>query len=130
MEDYTLDLKKLEDQLIKYKNTGKKVKAVIVTDYAGHPANWIKLSKLKRKYKFKLVNDNCHAVGASINKDRGYAVKFADLVSLSFHPVKHITTAEGGAILTNNKSYADKILLLRSHGVKRPKKKLDNIGPW
>lgn len=130
LEDYTLDLKKLEDLLIRYKNIGKKVKAVIVTDYAGHPANWVKLSRLKRKYKFKLVNDNCHAIGASIDKDRGYAVKFADLVSLSFHPVKHITTAEGGAILTNNKSYADKILLLRSHGVKRPKKKLDNIGPW
>lgn len=130
LEDYTLDIKKLEDLLIKYKCAGKKVKAVIVTDYAGHPADWINLYRLKKKYKFKLVNDNCHAVGASINKDRGYAVKFADLVSLSFHPVKHLTTAEGGAVLTNNKSYADKISLLRSHGVKRPKKKLDKIGLW
>ena len=130
LEDYTIDIKKLEDSLKKFKQTGKRVKAVIVTDYAGHPADWINLLRLKNKFNFKLVNDNCHAVGASINKNRGYAVKFADLVSLSFHPVKHITTAEGGAILTNNKFYADKISLLRSHGVKREKKKLDKIGLW
>ena len=58
-------------------------------------------------------------MGSSINKDKGYAVKFADIVTLSFHPVKAITTGEGGAILTNHKKFNTKIKLLREHGIER-----------
>ena len=65
--------------------------------------------------------------------DKGYACKYADLVSLSFHPVKTVTSAEGGAILTNNKYFADKAKLLRSHGIERDEKnywkyKVNNLG--
>ena len=130
LNDYALDTKKLEKLLLDYKKKKKQIKAVIVTDYAGHPADWIELFRLKKKFRFKLVNDNCHAIGAKINNNQGYAAKYADLVSLSFHPVKNITTGEGGAILTNNKNYADKIELLRSHGVKRDKKLLKKNGAW
>ena len=130
LDDYSIDLKKLEQLLLEFKKRQKKIKAIIVTDYAGHPADWIELSRLKKKFKFKLVNDNCHSMGAKINDNHGYATKYADLVSFSFHPVKSITTGEGGAILTNNKAYADKIELLRSHGVKRDKKLLKKKGAW
>ena len=93
MVDYSIDLYKLEKEIISLIKRNKRL-AVIVTDYAGHPADWNKLNKLKKKYKFKLINDNCHAIGSAI-KNYGYAIKYADLVALSFHPVKNITTAEG-----------------------------------
>ena len=63
---------------------------MIATDYAGQPSDWSKLKKLSKKYNFKLINDNCHAIGAKISKDQKYAVKYADLVTHSYHPVKNI----------------------------------------
>jgi len=126
LKNYCIDVNKLEN-ILKY---DRKVKAVIVTDYAGHPADWEKLLVLKKKYNIKLVNDNCHAIGSSINQNFGYATKFADLVALSFHPVKGITTGEGGAILTNNYKYFLKGKLFRSHGINKEfKNKLKNK-PW
>lgn len=115
---YTLDPNKLEDKLKK-----KNIKAVIVVDYAGHPADWESFYFLKKKYKFVLVNDNCHALGSKLNNDKAYSSKFADIVTQSFHPVKQITTGEGGAIITNNKKIYSKCSLLRNHGIKRNKEK-------
>jgi len=126
-EDYTIDLNKLEKAL---KNFKKNIKAVIITDYAGHPADWKRLYYLKKKYNFYLINDNCHALGSSIDGDRGYAVKYADIVTLSFHPVKSITTGEGGALLTNNKNFYKEAVLIRSHGIIRSKKLSLKHGPW
>ena len=63
-------------------------------------------------------------MGASINQNKGYAVKYSDISILSFHPVKAITTGEGGAILTNNLQYFNFAKELRSHGVVREKKKI------
>ena len=81
----------------------------------------------KKKYNIFLINDNCHAVGARINGDLGYACKYADLVTHSYHPVKNITTGEGGSILTNNLNLKRKIELLRNHGINREKtRKMDN----
>ena len=126
LENYCIDVNQIEN-VLKY---NKKIKAIVVTDYAGHPADWERLAWLKNKYNIKLVNDNCHAIGASINDNLGYACKYADLVSLSFHPVKNITTGEGGAILTNNKQYFSKGKLLRSHGINRDLKNKYNNKPW
>ena len=101
------------------KDKYKKIKAAIVTDYGGQPAQWEKFFQLKKKYKIILINDNCHAIGSSIKKNFGYATKYADFATLSFHPVKAITTGEGGAILTNNFNYDKKAKILRSHGMER-----------
>ena len=76
---------------------------MIATDYAGNPCDWDALKSISKKYDVKLVNDNCHAMGACYNNDDKYAIKYADIVTHSYHPVKHITTGEGGAILTNEK---------------------------
>ena len=130
MQNYSFDLIKLETEIIKLIKKRKKPKAVIVTDYAGHPADWIKLKKLKNKYGFKLINDNCHSIGASIKKNYGYAIKYADLVALSFHPVKNITTGEGGAILTNDPKHYRLLKSHRSHGVVKNSKMLKKYGPW
>ncbi|MBI5807010.1 MAG: UDP-4-amino-4,6-dideoxy-N-acetyl-beta-L-altrosamine transaminase [Ignavibacteriales bacterium] len=128
---YTMDINKLEQKLKDYQVIGKKVKAVVAVDYAGLPCDWEKLKLLAEKYSFQLVNDNCHALGAEINDDIAYAAKYADVVNMSFHPVKHITTGEGGAILTNNPELEEKIKILRTHGMTKDEKYLTkNDGPW
>ena len=131
LKDYCMDPDKLEIELKKDKS--KKIKAAIITDFGGQPAQWEKFYRLKKKYKIHLINDNCHSLGSSIKRDCGYAVKYADIVTLSFHPVKAITTGEGGAVLTNNKIYDQKFKLLRSHCIQRKdnnfwKYKVNNLG--
>lgn len=128
---YTIDVDKLEEKINYYRNNGKQVRAVIAVDYAGHPCDWKSLRNLANKYKFQLVNDNCHALGAEYYNDAQYAVKYADVVNMSFHPVKHITTGEGGAILTNNLQLDEKVKILRTHGITIDEKYLTrNEGPW
>jgi dTDP-4-amino-4,6-dideoxygalactose transaminase len=117
LKDYSMDPKALE--LILKKDKKKRIKAAIITDYGGQPAQWSEFRRLKRKYKIALINDNCHALGSIYNNNYGYAVKYADFVTLSFHPVKAITTGEGGAILTNNLLFDRKAKLFRSHGIER-----------
>ena len=70
-----------------------------------------------------MINDGCHGLGAKINNSFSYAIKYADYVTYSFHPVKPITTGEGGAIITNSRSIDRKIKNLRTHGISRNKKK-------
>ena len=77
----------------------------------------------KKKYNFFLLNDNCHAMGSKLKNDSGYAVKYADLVTQSYHAIKNFTTGEGGSILTNNKKLHRVIELLRTHNVLRKKKR-------
>lgn len=129
---YTIDPNKLEEKLKFYIKKNKIVKAVIAVDYAGHPSDWESLSYLAKKYEFQLINDNCHALGASYKKNLKYAVKYADVVIQSFHPVKNITTGEGGAILSNDQEFNEKIMKLRTHGMTKKNNELDNNieGPW
>jgi|MDTA01.3.fsa_nt_gb UDP-4-amino-4,6-dideoxy-N-acetyl-beta-L-altrosamine transaminase len=130
MDTFCIDIIQLEKKIKAYLSRGKNIKAVIAVDYAGHPCDWKGLRKLKKKYNFQLINDNCHAIGASYNKNKGYGSKFADIVTHSYHPVKNITTAEGGAILTNNKSIYEEVKLLRSHGINRKSLKLKTKETW
>lgn len=116
----------LKKEIYLLKKKKKKVTAIIAVDFAGHPCDWLELKKISKKFKITLINDNCHAFGASIKKNKSYAIKYADFVTLSFHAVKHITTGEGGAIISNNKNIIKKINLLRNHGVIRSKK----FKPW
>jgi dTDP-4-amino-4,6-dideoxygalactose transaminase len=99
------------------KDKKKNIKAIIATDYAGNPCNWKDLRFLANKYNLHLVNDNCHAIGSIYNGHIGYAAKYADLVAHSYHPVKNITTGEGGAVISNNSSLINKIKVLRNHGL-------------
>ena len=123
---YTLDPNKVEHMLKK----DKSIKAVIGVDYAGQPCDWEALNYLKKKYNFFLLNDNCHAMGSKLKNDSGYAVKYADLVTQSYHAIKNFTTGEGGSILTNNKKLHQVIELLRTHNVLRRKKELQTKGRW
>lgn len=128
---YTIDTTKLEEKIKSYKAQNKNVKAVVAVDYAGHPCDWDSLKSLKEKFDFQLVNDYCHALGAEYKNDLQYAVNYADAVNLSFHPVKHITTGEGGAVLTNNEQIDKKIKTFRTHGMTKDESILEkNDGPW
>ena len=128
---YTINLEKLEKKIGSYKKAGKNIKAVIGVDYAGHPCDWVALRKLADKYDFQLINDNCHAMGASLSKRKQYATQYADVVVQSYHPVKNITTGEGGAVLTNISAINEKVKKMRSHGMVRNVAQMENNdGPW
>ncbi len=116
---YNIDENLVEKTILKLRKKNKNIKALIATDFAGNPCNWKKLKALSKKYYFFLINDNCHSLGAKYFNDYKYAQKYADIVTQSFHPVKQITTGEGGALLTNNKKIYQKTIQLRSHGVTR-----------
>jgi UDP-4-amino-4,6-dideoxy-N-acetyl-beta-L-altrosamine transaminase len=128
---YTIDPNELEWKLKQYSIRNRKVKAVVAVDYAGHPCDWEALKSLQKKYEFQLVNDYCHSPGAEYKNDIQYAPKYADAVNLSFHPVKHITTGEGGAVLSNDDSFDYRIKTLRTHGITKDDSILEkNDGPW
>ena len=128
---YTIDVNSVEDAIKRNHAKGNNVKAVIGIDYAGHPCDWNGLRVLADKYDFQLVNDNCHALGASYKDQKGYAVSYADVVVQSYHPVKHITTGEGGAVLTNHRDVYEKVMLLRAHGIEKDPRKINKYeGPW
>ncbi len=113
LNTFNLDLNRVEYLLKKR----KKIKSIVATDYAGNPNDWKSLKYLSKKYHVSLVNDNCHAIGSKYFNNKGYATKYADLVSHSYHAVKTITTGEGGSVLTNNPKFDKRIKILRNHGI-------------
>jgi UDP-4-amino-4,6-dideoxy-N-acetyl-beta-L-altrosamine transaminase len=128
---YNIDPNLVEKRVKKYRAAGKEVKAIVGVDYAGHPCHWEALRAIADKYDIQLMNDNCHALGAAYFDDKQYAVKYADVVTQSYHPVKHITTGEGGAVLTNNAAIDEKVRRLRSHGMTKDPARLErHEGPW
>ena len=130
-KDYNIDINKLEEKILFYKSIGKKIKAVVGVDFSGQPCNWLDLRYLADKFEFQLINDNCHSMGAEYNDDITYAVKFADLVTQSYHPVKNLTSGEGGSIMTLDTEIDKKVRSLRSHGmIKGNDLKASNNYPW
>lgn len=98
------------------KLTGR-TKAIIAVDYAGQPCDYDALRGIAKKHKLALVADACHALGATY-KGRP-AGSLADLNCFSFHPVKHITTGEGGMVTTNSAKFAQRLRDFRTHGITR-----------
>jgi perosamine synthetase len=128
---YTIDPNQVEEKIKDYQSKGKNVKAIIGVDYAGQPCDWKALREIADKYDLQLINDNCHALSASYCNDKQYAVKYADVVTHSFHPVKQITTGEGGVVLSNDPSIDEKVRRLRTHGMtKDPDQLENNDGLW
>ena len=127
---YTIDPNLVEEKVKHYKSKGLNVKAIIGVDFAGHPCDWKALRSIADRYELQLINDNCHAMGSSYFNDKKYAVKYADIVTHSYHPVKQITSGEGGAILTNNTEFYEKVKTLRTHGITKDQEALDKEGPW
>ena len=124
---YNICVKKLEQKLKKAKIKKKLPKIIVIVDLAGFPCDFNEIKRLSKIYKFKILEDASHALGAKYyGKNIGNG-KFADISVFSFHPVKIITTLEGGIATTNNKKLFQKMEMLRSHGITRDKKKFVNI---
>jgi len=108
------------------KNKIKRIKAVVTMYLGGYPENVIEFYKIKKKYKFYLIEDACHALGAKYFYNKRYipigSCQHSDIATFSLHPVKTITSGEGGLVTTNNRLIYNQISLLRSHGIKKNKK--------
>ncbi len=103
-------------------------KAIIAVDYAGHAADYNKLQKIAKKNNLHLVADACHAIGGKFYKKN--VGELADLNTFSFHPVKHITTGEGGAITTNNEQYYNRMKFFRNHGITTDHREREKNQSW
>ena len=128
---YTIDPSQLETKIKQLRAQKKRLKAIIAIDYAGHPCDWEALQKIADRYELKLVEDASHALGATYKERPIGSCNYANVTVFSFHPVKQITTGEGGAVLTNDKVLDERLKLLRSHGVTKDSNLLKkNEGPW
>jgi len=96
-------------------NITDRTKAIIAVDYAGHPCDYDRLRKITDIYGLVLISDACHALGAKYKGENVGSI--ADMTVFSFHPVKHITTGEGGMITTTNIEYAERMRRFRNHGI-------------
>ena len=131
-DTWNLSLEKLENKLKIAKKKNKLPKLIIVVHLGGLPVNPIKLKALSQKYKFKIIEDASHSFGGKYFSKRVGCSKWSDITVFSFHPVKIITTGEGGCCTTNNKKYFEKLKALRNNGLIKEKEKFKfkNLGPW
>ena len=121
-EDGNIDLDLCEEELKK----DRSIKALYVVHFSGNPINQKKIKYLKESYNIKILEDCAHSLGATFEDIKAGSCENSDCSILSFHPVKHITTGEGGAVTTNSKEIYEKLLELRAHGIKR----LPDFAPW
>lgn len=116
---YNLCPKKLEEKLIHAKRENKLPKIVVPVHFAGQSCDMSAIYKLSQEYGFRIIEDASHAIGSRyLNKPVGCGA-YADITIFSFHPVKIVTSAEGGMAVTNNTHLAKRLSLLRSHGITR-----------
>ena len=118
-ETFNLSTQALEEKLIQAEKVNKLPKILVPVHFAGQSCEMDKIYKLSQQYGFKIIEDASHAIGGKYkNKPIGNC-KYSDITIFSFHPVKIITTGEGGMAVTNSNRLAESMFLLRSHGVTR-----------
>lgn len=110
------------------KKISRKTKAIIAVDYAGQPCDYDKLAKIAEKHGLTLISDACHSIGGEYKKRK--VGTLADMTCFSFHPVKHITTGEGGMIVTNNAKFAETMRVFRNHGITTDYRQREEKGSW
>ena len=112
----------------------KKTRAIAPVHFAGHPAQLERVAEIVRRHNLLLIEDACHALGARYKDTTIGDCRYSDMAVFSFHPVKSITTGEGGAVLTNNEEFHNKLIMFRHHGVTKDhkilKNKSDAVGDW
>jgi perosamine synthetase len=125
--DVDVDTLLIDPDLIEAK-INPRTKAVIAVDYAGQPCDYDALREIADRNKLILIADACHSIGASY-KGRKVGT-LADLTVFSFHPVKHITTGEGGMVVTNNPEYSKRMKTFRNHGITLDHQQRAKKGMW
>ena len=124
---YNLSIKKLEQKLVYSKKNNCLPKIIIPVHFAGQSCDMKSIYKLSKKYKFKIIEDASHAIGGSYENQKVGSCKYSSITVFSFHPVKIITTAEGGIATTNNRKIAERLIRDRSHGITRNKKSFQKV---
>ncbi|MGR8932928.1 MAG: UDP-4-amino-4,6-dideoxy-N-acetyl-beta-L-altrosamine transaminase [Gammaproteobacteria bacterium] len=116
---YNLSVERLEEKLDRARMDGTLPKAVIPVHFAGQSCPMREISALAKRYGFRIIEDASHAVGGDYLDAKIGSCRYSDMTVFSFHPVKIITTGEGGMLLTNDTELAERAALLRSHGITR-----------
>lgn len=127
--DIETDTANIKAALIE-KAVTKKTKTIVPVHYAGHPADLDRIHEIAQKYGLIVIEDACHAMGAKYkNKKIG---SISQMTVFSFHPLKSITTGEGGAVFTDNKDYYEKLIMFRTHGITKKVSQFENEshGDW
>jgi len=116
------------------KRVTPQTKVIIPVHYAGQSTDMKAIKALADKHNLKIIEDAAHAIGSEYADTKVGSCKYSDMTIFSFHPVKTITTGEGGAITTNDRQLYEKLLLLRTHGITKDSDKFLQIGhadePW
>ena len=131
-DTWNISIESLEKKLKLAKKKNKLPKVIIPVHFAGQPYEQKKVWLLSKKYKFKIIEDASHAIGAKHYNEPVGSCKWSHITVFSFHPVKIITTGEGGMSVTNDKIYAQKMRAFRENGIifdKKSMKKVKNL-PW
>lgn len=128
-----VDIEKDTGNMDAYKIESKisdQTKLIVPVHYAGHPVDLEKIHNLAQRYNIPIIEDACHALGARYNGEKIGSCKYSEMTVFSFHPVKNITTGEGGAVLTNNKEYYRKMVMFRTHGITKEHLLSESEGEW
>jgi perosamine synthetase len=129
--DVSVDTLNLDPREVSKKlssGTSSRIKAIIAVDYAGHPAALDELIQLAKAHGGLLIEDACHALGAEFQGKRVGSI--ADMTAFSFHPVKHLTTGEGGMVATNDSRLAETLRRFRNHGLNSDARERHESGQW
>lgn len=131
-QTYNMCAKELEEKLIRAEQSGKLPKIVVPVHFSGQPCDMETIHNLSKKYDFKIIEDASHAIGGKYKGEPIGNCRYSDITVFSFHPVKIVTTAEGGMAMTNSSELATKLELLRSHGITRDASLMTKTadGPW
>ena len=122
METYNICVEKLESQLVESKILGNLPKVIVVVHLGGLSCDMKRIHHLSKLYGFSIIEDASHAIGGLYEDKKVGSCEHSDISIFSFHPVKIITSAEGGVALTNNSELASRMRKLRSHGVTKSRK--------
>jgi len=125
-KDFNISIKNLKKKLLIAKKQRKLPKIIVPVSFGGLPCDLLELKELSKFYKFKILEDASHAIGSYYKGIPSGSNDFSDISVFSFHPVKIITTGEGGVALTKNKKIYEKLKMLRTHGITREKKFMEN----
>lgn len=129
---YNLCSKTLAQKLEQAEREGRLPKVVVAVHLCGQPCDMVAISELAQKYGFKVIEDASHAIGGAYEGTPIGSCRYSDITVFSFHPVKIITSAEGGVAVTNDADLATKMELFRSHGITRDPDLMtkEPDGPW
>ena len=129
---YNLSVQQLAEKLSHAEKTGKLPKVVIPVHMCGQPCDMAGIHALSQRYGFKIIEDASHAIGGRFKNEPVGNCRYSDITVFSFHPVKIITTGEGGMALTNSAQLTKRMQLLRSHGITRDVDEMTHApdGPW